>query len=135
MAKSSKSKKINVTLLLTVAVAGWFIPGAGHWLIKERKRAIIIFLTITLLFTLGIYIGSIGVIDPVNEKLWYIAQRLNSPFVAALGYLTATRGYESFGKPNAIGQIYTSIGGMLNLLCIINVVHISDLRSRGQEEQ
>ncbi len=126
---------INVPLLALVGMMGWFIPGAGHWLLQERKRAIIIFAAIVALFVLGIYVGSVGVIDPVNEDLWYIAQMLTSPLVAALGQLTATRGYQSFGRPLEIGQIYTSIAGMLNLLCIINALYLADCRSRGEKEQ
>ena len=36
--------------------------------------------------------------------------------------------YYVFGRPNEIGQIYTSIAGLLNLLCIVNAVHISHMR-------
>lgn len=133
MAKSDSMT--DVGLLALVGLLGWFIPGAGHWLLGERKRALIIFVTIAALFTLGIYVGSIGVIDPINENLWYIAQMLSSPLVAAFGHLTTTRGYQSFGKPNEIGQIYTSIAGMLNLLCIVNALYLVDCRSRARKEQ
>ena len=43
--------------LIIVGLAAWIIPGAGHFLIRERKRAVIIFVTITALFLTGIYIG------------------------------------------------------------------------------
>jgi hypothetical protein len=118
----------NFLPVLLVGLLSWFLPGAGHWVLRERKRAIIIFVTISTLFTLGLYIGSIGVIDPVREKLWYTAQMLNSPLVAVFGQMTITERYESFGRPNEIGQIYTGIGGMLNLLCIINAIYLTQVR-------
>jgi hypothetical protein len=123
-----RSSKIDVLPLVLVGLLAWFLPGAGHWLLKEKKRAVIIFITILALFTLGLYIGSIGVIDPVGERLWYTAQILNSPLVAFLGQITIAGTYESYGKPNEIGQIYTGIAGMLNLLCIINAVYLAETR-------
>jgi len=71
-------------LLLIVAILAWIIPGAGHFFIKERKRAVIIFVTITATFTTGLYIGSIAVIDPVGAWPWYIGQMITTPGVAVI---------------------------------------------------
>lgn len=114
--------------LLIVALAGWFAPGGGYLLLKETKRAIIIFVTIVLTFCTGLYVGSIGVIDPVGASPWYLAQIMNSPIVAILGHLTAGGGFPVYGRPSEIGQIYTSITGLLNLLCIVNSVYMAHLR-------
>jgi hypothetical protein len=121
--------KENYTMfLLIVGLLAWLVPGAGHLLIKEQKRAIIIFTTIALTFCAGLYVGSIGVINPVGAKPWYVAQIMNSPIVAVLGYVVTTGDYSVFGRPNEIGQIYTSIAGLLNLLCIVNAVYLAHLR-------
>lgn len=122
-------KQNRLSLLLTVALLSWCVPGAGYLLLKEKTRAIIIFAAITLTFCIGIYIGSIGVIDPFNAKAWYAAQILNSPAVAILGHLTRGEAYPVHGRPSEIGQIYTSIAGLLNLLCIINAVYLAHLQS------
>jgi len=124
---ASLSKENHVLFLLIVGLLGWFLPGAGHLLLKEEKRAIIIFATITLTFCVGLYIGSVGVIDPVGAKPWYVAQIMNSPLVAVLGHLTAGGGFPVYGRPNEIGQIYTGVAGLLNLLCIINAVYLAHL--------
>ena len=122
------SKENHILFLSIVGLLSWLIPGAGYFLLKEKKRAIIIFVTIVLTFCTGLYIGSIGVIDPVGARPWYAAQIMNSPMVALLGHLTAGGGYPVYGKPNEIGQIYTSIAGLLNLLCIVNAVYLAHLR-------
>jgi hypothetical protein len=96
-------------------------------MIKEYKRSFIIFATIILTFCIGLYVGSIGVINPVGAKPWYIAQILNSPVVAAIGYQAKAGNYFVFGRPNEVGQIYTSIAGLLNLLCIVNAVYLAHL--------
>jgi len=123
-----RSKESHVLFLLIVGLLAWLVPGAGHLLLKEKKRAIIIFATIVLTFSTGLYVGSIGVINPVGATPWYVAQIMNSPMVAGLGHLTTTRHYFVYGRPSEIGQIYTSIAGLLNLLCIVNAVYLAHLR-------
>lgn len=126
MARFSKDNRI--LFLLVVALVGWLVPGGGHFLLKEKKRSVIIFIAIVLTFCIGIYVGSIGVIDPVGAWPWYLAQILNSPLVAVLGHFSAGGGFPVYGRPSEIGQIYTSIAGLLNLLCVINAVYLAYLR-------
>jgi len=126
-----RSKEGHIAFLLTVGLTGWLVPGAGHLMLNEKKHAIIIFVTIALTFATGLYIGSIGVINPVGAKPWYVAQIMNSPAVAAIGHITASGDYPVYGRPNEIGQIYTSIAGLLNLLCIVNAVYWAHLRRIG----
>ena len=114
--------------LLFVGLAAWLVPGAGYFLLNEKKRAIIIFITIIMTFCTGIYIGSLGVVDPVDSKLAYVGQLMNSPAVALLGNVTKAGGYPVYGRPAEIGQIYTAISGMLNLLCIVNAVYMAHVR-------
>lgn len=110
---------------LIVGLTGWLVPGAGHLLLNEKKRAAIIFVAVGLTFAAGLYVGSIGVVDPVASKPWYIAQVMNSPAVALLGHITAGGGYVVYGRVKDLGQVYTGIAGMLNLFCIVNAVYLS----------
>jgi len=91
-----RSKGNHTLFLLTVGLLAWLIPGAGHFLIKEKKRALIISITIILTFCVGLYVGSIGIINPVGAKPWYVAQIMNSPIVAVLGYWATTGYYPVF---------------------------------------
>jgi len=117
--------------MLIVGLLAWLVPGAGHFVLKQKKRSIIIFATIALIFSVGIYVGSIGVIDLFGSTPWYVvlAQVMNSPLVVALGMLTRGPAYPVYSQPNEIGQIYTSTAGLLNLLCIVNAVYLAHLRS------
>jgi hypothetical protein len=75
-------------------------------------------------FGFGIYIGSIAVIDARTP--WYWAQFLASPIVAYLAHLSGSVYHlDSFGRPREIGEIYTGITGMLNLLCVVNAVYMA----------
>jgi hypothetical protein len=126
--------------LASVAVAAWAIPGAGHFLIRERKRGIILFTVITALFLIGLYVGSIGVVDWVTGRIWFYAQILYSPAVGLIGNITKHGGYPVYGRPSDIGQIYTGIAGLLNLLSGLSAVYMAycgrgELIGREEEEQ
>lgn len=123
----------HVLFLSSIGILAWFIPGGGHLALNEKKHAIIIFVTIALTFCAGLYIGSIAVIDPVHSKPWYVAQIMNSPAVVALGRISIAGDYTVYGRPAEIGQIYTSIAGLLNLLCIVNAVYWAHLRQTETE--
>jgi len=122
------SKGNHTPFLLIVGLLAWLVPGAGHLVLNEKRHAVIIFVAITLTFCTGIYIGSIGVINWVGAKPWFIAQMMNSPVVWILWKLVENGDYPVYGRPNEIGQIYTSIAGLLNLLCIVTAVYWAHLR-------
>ena len=122
-----RSKETNPLFLIIIGLLSWLIPGGGYFLLNEKKRAVIIFLVIVMTFSIGLYVGSIGVIDSISSKPWYVGQMMFSPAVAVLGYITAGGGYQVYGRPNEIGQLYTSIAGLLNLLCIVNAVYLAHL--------
>lgn len=129
---SRNQKEKNALFVLNVGLVSWLVPGGGYYLLREYKRAAIVFVTIVATFCAGLYAGSIGVIDPVGSWLWYIAQVMVSPLVILIGHHTAGGGYPVYGRPNDIGQIYTSITGLLNLLCIVNAVYIAHIRRSEQ---
>ena len=127
-----QDSKSQLSALLAPAMLGWLVPGAGYFLINEKARGTVVFTVIVLTFLTGLYVGSIGVVDPVNSRPWFIAQAASSPFVFLLGRLTASGTYAVYGRPNEVGQIYTSIAGLMNLLTIVNVVYIGHLKKMGR---
>jgi hypothetical protein len=123
------SKENHTQLLLIVGLLSWLLPGAGYFVLEEKKRAIIIFVTIGLTLCMGLYVGSIGVIDLEGPAPSYVkaAQVMNPPIVLVLSHRTAGGKYPVYGWPNEIGQIYTMVSGLLNLLCIVNAVSLAHL--------
>jgi uncharacterized membrane protein YhaH (DUF805 family) len=140
----------GLIMLSVVGAAAWLVPGGGYFVLGERRRAWVVFLTVGITFLTGLYIGSIGVVNPISSKPWYIAQIMNSPAVMLIGRhvaeaeITARRIrdsarspqaqqqamaraqeqlYSVYGRPSEVGQIYTSISGLLNLLCIVNAMY------------
>ena len=137
---SNRSSADQSLRLIIIGLAAWIIPGAGHFLLRERKRAIIIFVTITALFLAGLHVGSIGIVNHGTSKIWFMGQILCSPAVGIIsqktqaGYMDSKgnrQEYTSFGRPADTGQIYTAVAGLLNLLCIFSAVYMAYC-GRGQ---
>lgn len=124
--KSSRNSVDFLLFLTLVGLAAWAVPGAGHLLIRQRKRAVIVCVTVLGLFATGLYIGSLGVLEPI-QTAWYIfiGQMLTTPAVGLLTQIAQKGGYVVFGRPADIGLIYTIIAGLLNLLCISNAVYMA----------
>ena len=51
-----------------------------------------------------------------------------APLVFFLGQIGASGNFPVYGRAGEVGQIYTSIAGLLNLLCIVNAVYTAHLR-------
>src|SRR4030042_2181461 len=102
---AKRSKEGEIAFLLTVGIVGWLVPGGGYFVLNEQRRATVIFVTICLTFFVGLYAGSIGGIDPLGARLWYLAQVLTTPAVFLLGYYTESGSYAVYGKPADVGQI------------------------------
>lgn len=112
-------------LAIATAILGWVIPGGGYAVLKDYKRASVIFVVLTLMFAGGLYVGSLAVIDTVTAKPWYYAQILFSPLTEVIARIVVKNGMHSYGKPAEIGQLYTSLAGMLNLVCIVKAAAIA----------
>lgn len=126
MANMSPTSGKNQGLLIVIAgLLAWLVPGAGYLALGDRNRFLVVFVTILATFVLGLYVGSVGVVDPQQARYWYIAQIMTSPAVILVGNITRSGQYPVYGRPYEIGQIYTSIAGLLNLLCIVNVVYLA----------
>lgn len=141
------------------AVAAWILPGLGHLILGQRRRAAVLAAAVGGLWLLGVLIGGIGVIDHqdysegsrVKFSLWFLGQMLTGPSIAADAYhqhLKATSqrlfGHlpqpqdkprpvyvPSFGHVSETGTLFTALAGMLNLLVIIDAAYASSRPSTG----
>ncbi|MDD5459787.1 MAG: hypothetical protein PHF37_10395 [Phycisphaerae bacterium] len=129
-----QNNNVNPITLVYIAALSWLIPGAGYFLLGEKKRAGIVFVTILATFAIGLWAGSIGAVDPISGKWWFYAQALTSPAAILLGNYTQSGIYPVYGRPAEIGQIYTSIAGLLNLLCIVNCVYLAYVGGNSPED-
>jgi hypothetical protein len=109
--------------LFSVAlIAGWLVPGLGHVLAKRPRRGAILFVTITLMFTLGLlmqaklYVADpsdllemLGFVGDLGSGLLYIVSRIADLGHGAVQVVTADYGTK-----------FIVVAGLLNFIAAID---------------
>lgn len=84
-----------------VAAALAFIcPGAGHWYLGYRDRAVYIAIGTLGLFFSGLFLGGISCVDRRENFIWFLGQALNGP-VAFAADLTHERLFKVVDGPTS----------------------------------
>jgi hypothetical protein len=68
-------------------LVAFLFPGAGHWLLGEARRALLVALGILGLFVSGLLIGGIDVVDRQENPIWFVGQALIGPLTFGVDYL------------------------------------------------
>lgn len=113
--------------LVTLCIASWLIPGLGHWMLKRKWRALILFLAIISMFVLGLLMQ--GQFFPLGsasylERLGYLGELcagLAMPVTKFFGY----GGGNPFFVSSDYGTAYLVSAGMLNVLAILDAYDIA----------
>jgi hypothetical protein len=127
-------ERVNPVMAVVAAVAGWFVPGLGHVLLRRWTKAIVYFLAVGALAVAGLLMRGnvfhsngadafevLGFLADIGSGVFYfLAQRIDAagPDVA-----------------HAAGDYGTRLiasAGVLNLLCALEAFEIG-LRRRGSD--
>lgn len=115
---------------LIVLVAGWLIPGAGHFLLRKPIRGLLLFLSIVGMLTTGLLLGGKLYQTGTGDLLDLLG------FVAQLGgglpYLLArVMGWGSLIVLTAVGDWGTKfilVAGLLNVIAAVDAHSLANGR-------
>ena len=118
---------------MLVLLAGWLVPGAGHLLLKKWGRGVLLFLSIFLMFVIGIALKGQIYTPNTGELL----DMLN--FVGDLGtgvlYLVARAfdlGASSVQLATAdYGTKFIVVAGLLNIVSAVDAHSLANGRKRS----
>lgn len=117
-----KKDSTNSLKVFSVGFLGWLVPGAGYMYLGLRARGVIVCVTICVTFFLGLLIGGVEMVDPEFSLPWFLAQVMaGMPALAAFA-LQDPNLPAGVGRGIDMGQLYTSVAGLLNVLCIVDSV-------------
>ena len=134
----SNSETVPVIRVAIAGLLAWLAPGLGHVYIGERRRGIILFVTIALTFWSGVAIGGIRTtVDPEHRPVWFMAELCAGGHAltawVARGALPQLETGTASSKPfvgnwvsTDIGVHYCGVAGLLNLLIIIDALARAD---------
>jgi TM2 domain-containing membrane protein YozV len=108
-------------------ILGWLIPGAGHFLVKRPVRGLLLFLSITSMFVLGVamqgklyspnageILNILGFVGDLGAGLLYIVAKALDYGHAAVQVVTADYGTK-----------FAVVAGLLNFICAIDAHNIA----------
>ncbi len=125
MAKKGSGQSKNTYNPYLAGLLAWLVPGAGHWYLGQRSRGSVIFTAVGITFLMGIMLSGLEMIDPQNAKAWFCAQLLcgTPTLISLLIQDPTTTIKEIYGRGVDLGQVYAGVAGLLNLLCILDVLN------------
>jgi len=114
-------------LAVAVLIMGWLLPGAGHLIQRRWVRGLLLFVSVTALFVLGVMmegkvyafnIGDIldmlGFVGDVGAGSLYIVTRAMDWGQGAIQIATADYGTK-----------YIIVAGLLNVICAVDAYNIA----------
>lgn len=126
-----KKPDVPVTQWLTPVVAGWLVPGAGHFYLKRANHGALLLFAIAGMFIFGLLLRG-HMFEPRSGNLFqtvvhtggYIADLASG----ALYFLATWLGYDQELLPGAVGDYGTKFlvcAGLLNILAVVDAYEIA----------
>jgi hypothetical protein len=140
----NRSAPVQATSIDPLApLLAWLWPGAGHLRLGQKRRGWLIMAGVLFLFITGLLIGGFSVVDRTDQRLWFLAQVLNGPIALAADYINHTQikslpqsrqlQTTSLSHVNEMGTLFIALGGLMNLVVILDTLHPRRLANPGEE--
>lgn len=135
---------------MLAGLLGWLLPGAGHWYVGARQRAVAFFVIVGACFGLGlVFDGNLAVVDasraPVLTRLQVLANLAVGPVEPVARYALygefvyraapvhartwpkslELRRQRSFERWSIYGTAYLLAAGLMNMLVILDAWDIA----------
>jgi hypothetical protein len=113
-----------------VLLAGWLIPGAGHFLIGKWGRALLLFAAILTMYLTGL--GLSGQIYTPNtgdllDILGFVGQ-LGSGLLYVLAHVFGWGATSVITALNDYGTKFLTVGGLLNIIAAVDAHSLANGR-------
>ena len=124
-------KTIAANNIFIRVLLGWLFPGLGHYAIGQPKRGLRLGLGIWFLIVIGILIAGTSAIDQTRDHIIFIAQLGIGPaayIINIAGIMlrnnadqTLHNSMVAIGHLHHIGSLSVALGGLLNIIALIDV--------------
>jgi len=117
-------------------VLSWAVPGVGHWYLGDRARAWVFFVTITVTYAIGLYIGGFkSTVNLQTNTAWFFGQIFaGGPTVLSLILGALPNAQASYSKTLDLATIYTGVAGLLNIFVIFDALNRATWRGSKNGE-
>jgi hypothetical protein len=117
---------INATLI------GWLLPGAGHWVLGQRGKAVMFASIIFVTFFVGVALAGGHAVSFEREQLYFWGE-FGAAVPALLGLgLDGVIAIEEIPSTYHLGLLYATVAGLLNLVVAVDAMGVALSRDRGR---
>ncbi len=121
------NSQAGVAKTLAACIAGAFIPGLGHALLRKWDRAVVFFACIAVMLTLGIQLQG-RLFNPDFEDFFSTLKFVADVGSGLLYWIPWLRG-AGVGDPTAYtydyANVFIYVAGLLNMLVVVDVFDIA----------
>jgi hypothetical protein len=104
----------------------WLIPGAGHYVLGKKNKAVLYFCVITVLYLCGFFMAEFTNLSIERHPIYFYATYM---FIASYSFIglftTGAMHVTHHIKLLDLGCLYTSVACLLNLLVIIDCIALA----------
>jgi hypothetical protein len=120
---AAEPQRIGAFTVFICILATWIVPGAGHWLLGRRKKALLFFVLIAFAYLFGMWLGDFRNVrrDQDTMDLYFLGEALCGGFTLPAWFFT--RSLElSFEQPLLdAALLFSTVAGLLNLCVMVDV--------------
>ena len=124
----ARSKLARQTLPGTAAIASWFLPGSGHFLIGQKGKGVLMGGAVLAVWILGLAFGAGHSVDRPLLSAWWIGQAGFGGGVVMAAVTTSPMVMDAMPRYYDLGFHLCTIAGLMNLVVIV------DAYTRGEGE-
>jgi hypothetical protein len=116
-----------------ILLAGWLVPGAGHFLLKKWGRGLLLLVSIVAMFCIGISLQG-KVYAPNTSELLDILNFAGDLGTGALYFLARATDLGASSVQTAVadyGSKFVVVAGLLNIICAVDAHSLAIGRKRS----
>ncbi|MHC4954007.1 MAG: DUF6677 family protein [Planctomycetota bacterium] len=103
-------------------VAAWLLPGAGHWILGQRQKAILYFATITVTFVIGIVLADGRNFNYQRDGVYFLAYMFNG-IETLLAWVSTKHLERTAPIPRLqLGFLYSAVACLLNVVAMMDYI-------------
>jgi hypothetical protein len=129
--KEPKQPMPPIQLWAAPVAVGWLIPGGGHFLLKRRGRALLLFFPITLMFVCGLMMRGAMFSPQTGDLLTTLINCGGFVGDLASGILYLLSVWLGYSQPDVAGAVhdygtkFLVTAGLLNILAMVDAFEIA----------
>ena len=115
------------TMAVVAPIMGWLIPGAGHILLKRYVRGLLLFISVTAMFVIGLGMNG-RIYKPNGGDILDILGFVGDVGAGALYFLARIMDWGNVMAANAAadyGKTFLIVAGLLNFIAAADAHHVA----------